>query len=124
VGVGVGVGVWLTCLVDDRATEYTVEVWVKPYFATHYNYDGIVTTLWNTGTLLVLASSLSVLVRWRLTCPPCACVLAVAGSYQSGYGFYYDPCGVNWWVASPSSAQLPNRTSVLVSRVDVATAGG
>jgi hypothetical protein len=32
-----------------RATEYTVEVWVKPYFATHYNYDGIVTTLWNTG---------------------------------------------------------------------------
>jgi pantothenate kinase len=36
-----------------RATEYTVEVWVKPYFATHYNYDGIVTTLWNTGNLLL-----------------------------------------------------------------------
>jgi hypothetical protein len=36
-----------------RATEYTVEVWVKPYFATHYNYDGIVTTLWNTGYLLL-----------------------------------------------------------------------
>lgn len=62
-----------------RATEYTVEVWVKPYFATHYNYDGIVTTLWNTG------------------------------SFQSGYGFYYDACGVNWWVASPSSSQAPNQ---------------
>jgi len=31
-----------------RAYEYTVEVWINPYFATHYLYDGVITSLWDT----------------------------------------------------------------------------
>ncbi len=44
-----------------------------------------------------------------VSCVSCR-VARGAGSFQSGYGFYYDACGVNWWVASPSSSQAPNRT--------------
>jgi len=69
-----------------RSSTYTVEVWVNPRFATRFRHDGIVNTILTYET------------------------------YSSGYGFYYDPCGINWWVSAAETELDPNQLRFWIPR--------